>query len=111
MYPVGGTTDSGMVLAPVAHTVNSQFGSPWNKRCQFAYFGSPDDVRVTPCVDGRDYTRRTTRHGRSGERVANLPAGLVGTNWSFKIEPQTGHVLKLNNFTPRLDVARVHLGR
>ena len=105
LYPIGTdyTDDDGMAIQPVIKTVNNQYGSPWNKLCQFAYIGSPNDVRITPVIDGLSNTPRSTTRGCSGERVARLPAGLRGVNWAFKIETINGSKLQLNNFMPRLE--------
>ena len=103
IYPIGGTDDDGVAIQPIATTVNCQYGSQWNKRCQFVYFGTANDIRVSPVIDGEAYTKRTTARGCSGERVARLPGGLMGVNWAFKIESISGSQIKINNFRPMLE--------
>jgi hypothetical protein len=105
LHPVGTSyyTDNGMAIQPKATTVNNTYGSQWGKRCQFAYFGTANDIRVSPVVDGLRHTPRDTSRGCGGERVARLPGGLNGTNWAFKIEAINGSQIRINHFRPVLE--------
>jgi hypothetical protein len=103
IHPIEGLDDNGVAIQPVATTVNCQYESQWNKRCQFVYFGTANDIRVSPVVDGVVHTKRTTTRGCSGERVARLPGGLKGVNWAFRIESISGSQIKINNFRPMLE--------